>query len=296
MMTSPAPARACLSAFRPVSSIAAHDHACLLYASDAERWDVAAAYVDAGLRAGERVVYVADGEDPESVVDALTAAGANCARHRSAGQLQISYAMSLGDPGSFDPKRLTGLWRRFAQQAVADGFRGLRAIVDSSWALRNGLDIDAVVAYERTVHTLFATHPVSAICLYDERLWPGEAILAAAEAHPAILCGGWHHHLPSRATDELALAFTEPRCLRVAGTVDLGTVARFADALRLGSRGRGDLTLDLTELRFLDVRALGCLHDAAHELVRRSHVLRIRNAPAEVRRLLALLGEPVVVV
>jgi anti-anti-sigma regulatory factor len=285
-----------MSAFRSVSSIAAHDHACLLYASDAERWDVAAAYVDAGLRAGERIIYVADGEDPESVVAALTAAGANCARHRSAGQLQISYAMSLDEPDSFDPERLTRLWQRLAHGALADGFRGLRAVVDSSWTLRNGLGIDAVVAYERTVQSLFATHPVSAICLYDERLWAGEAILAAAEAHPAILCGGWHHHLPSRATDELALAFTESRCLRVAGTVDLGTVARFADALRLASRADGDLTLDLAELRFFDVRALGSLLTAARELVRRGHALRVRNAPADVRRLLALVREPVVVV
>jgi anti-anti-sigma regulatory factor len=285
-----------MSAFRSVSSISAHDHACLLYASDAERWDVAAAYVDAGLRAGERVVYMADGEDPESVVAALTAAGANCARHRSAGQLQIAYALSLGDPVSFDPERLSGLWLRLARAAVADGFRGLRAVVDSGWALRTGLSIETVLGYERTVHALFEAHPISAICLYDERMWAGEAILDAATSHHAILCGGWHHHLPSSATDELALAFTESRCLSVAGTVDLETVARFADALRLASRSRGDLPLDFAELRFLDVRALGQLHGAARELARRGHALRIRNPPAEVRRLLALLNEPVVVV
>jgi anti-anti-sigma factor len=284
-----------MSSFRSVSSIAAHDHACLLYASDAERWDVAAAYVDAGLRAGERVIYVADEEEPGSVVAALTAAGANCARHRSAGQLQISRAISLGDPTSFDPIRLTDRWRRLAEGAVDEGFRGLRAVVDGSWALRDGLGVDAVIEYERTVHRLFATHPISAICLYDERQWAGEAILRAAGAHPAILCGGWHHHLPSRAMDELALELEQPACLRVGGTVDLGTVARFADALRLACRAGRDLTLDLADLRFLDVRALGSLHAAARELAHGGHVLRLRNAPAEVRRVLELLREPVVV-
>lgn len=284
-----------MSAFRSVSTIAAHDHACLLYGSDAERWDVAAAYVDAGLRAGEQVVYVADGEAPDAIVDALTAAGANCARHRESGQLRVLPPLALEAPERFDAERLTGLWRRLADDAIADGFRGLRALVDASWSLRNGLGVDAVIAYERTVDKLFAERPVSAICLYDEREWEARAILEAAVAHGAILCGGWHHHLPGRATQELALTFEEPGLLRVAGTVDLGTVARFADVLRIASRGERDIALDLAELDFLDVRGLGPLHDAARELARGGHVLTLRHAPPAVRRVLALLRGPVVV-
>jgi anti-anti-sigma factor len=284
-----------MSAFRPVSSVAVHDHACLVYASEAERWDVAAAYVDAGLRAGERVVYVADGEDPEAVVEALTVAGANCARHRATGQLEIVAAISLRDPRSFDPARLAAWWERMAQAALADGFRGLRAVVDASWSQRNGLDVDAVLAYERTVDRLFTTHRLSAICLYDERRWAGDAIVRAAGAHAAILCGGWHHHLPSRASADLALTLEEPGRLRVAGTVDLGTAARFADALRLASRGARDLTLDLSELQFLDVRGLAQLHAAARRLARDGHTLTLRHAPPAVQRVLALLCEPVAV-
>jgi anti-anti-sigma regulatory factor len=283
-----------MPAFRSVSTIAAHDHACLLYASDDERWDVTAAYVDAGLRAGERVIYLAGDEPAASVVEALVTAGCARAREDARGQLQLPAPADVYPPGGFDPARLTAIWHRETAAALDAGLRGLRVVADMSWALRDALDPAALFAYEGEVGAIFDQLALSAVCLYDERRWAPAHVLAAACAHPAVLCGGWHHHAGPRIAEQeldLELELLGPNRLRVAGMVDHGTVARFADALRIASAGRGDLTLDAHELAFLDVRGAGALAAAARRFARAGRALRLVGAPKAVRRLLALLDD-----
>lgn len=279
-----------MSRFRSVSTIAAHDHACLLYASDAERWDVAAAYVDAGLRAGERVVVVGGEEPAAAVVRALATAGAGRVRDADPAQLLAPDASDVFRPGRFDPAALTAGWEALAHDALAAGFRGLRVVADMDWARRAAVAREELFAYERSAAALFARLPVSAICLYDERTWGRDGLLAAASAHPAALCGGWHHHASDRAGDELTLTLCDD-ALAVAGTVDLRTVDRFADVLRIASAGKGRLVLDLSELVLLDVRGLRPLYAAARELAADGRALVLREPPPLLRRVLTLLAD-----
>ena len=280
-----------MSAFRSVSTIAAHDHACLLHASDDERWDVAAAYVDAGLRAGERVVYVPDAETPETVVDALALAGSERARREAGGQFTVMAQDDVYAAVDYDPERLALQWGELTQAALAEGFRGMRVVADMGWALHVEMDAQELFVYERAAGALFAQLPFSAVCLYDERRWSGEQILGAAQAHPVAMCGGWHHHAVARIADELELSFTASDRLRVAGSVDLATIERFADVLRLAGESPCDLTLDLGELAFLDVRGLATLYATAGSLAPRGCELLLDATPPVVARLLALFGD-----
>jgi len=280
-----------LSAFRSVSTIAVHDHACLLYASDDDRWDVTAAYVDAGLRAGDRVVYIPDRETPAAVIDALALAGCERARSAAGGQLAVTPQDDVYAAVDYDPARVSAAWGEMTQSALDDGFRGLRVVVDMAWALNAGMDPSELLVYERAAGALFARLPFSAVCLYDERRWSGEHVLGAAQAHPVAMCGGWHHHAVARIADELELTFTADDRLSVAGSVDLATVERFTDVLRIASEGPTDLTLDLQALTFLDARGLAELHAAAARLAARGRALLLHEPPPLVRRMLELFGD-----
>lgn len=61
-------------ALTPVGEMRFGHHLCLTYDSEEERHAVLTAYVRDGLRAGHKVVYLADGESSEAVLDRLAGA------------------------------------------------------------------------------------------------------------------------------------------------------------------------------------------------------------------------------
>jgi anti-anti-sigma factor len=76
--------------------------------------------------------------------------------------------------------------------------------------------------------------------------------------------------------------------LRIEGELDRSTLPALVRALS-SMAGRGSFCLDLSGLTFIDVGGLRALVNAAADL-HGGHVLTMRSAPAQVRRLLELIG------
>ena len=269
--------------FRSVSSLRRHEHACLLYGSEDERATVVAAYVRAGLDAGERVIYVTD-DGRERVVAALGTAGL------AVGDRELDVrpvAAVQGAPGGLDRDATSALWRAEAAAATADGFTGLRILGELGCVA----DVEDLPAYERALAGVLGEVPATALCLYDGRRFGAVELLRAAEAHPAVLCGAAHHHVePPVAEDALTAALAGPRRIRLAGTADLATAPALADVLALTMGRGGDLSVDAGALAFADSAGMQPLRDAGSRLAAAGHVVRVEGAPPQLRRLADLLG------
>ena len=269
--------------FRSVSSLRRHEHACLLYGSEDERATVVAAYVRAGLAAGERVIHVTD-DGCERVVAALATAGLAVGDR----ELDVWPAAALhGAAGGSDLDATSALWRAEAAAATADGFTGLRIVGEMARAA----DAEDLPAYERAVAGVLRQVPATALCLYDGRRFGAVELLQAAEAHPAVLCGAPHHHAePPVAEDALTAALAGPRRIRLAGTADLATAPALADVLALTMGRGGDLSVDAGALAFADSAGMQPLCDAGFRLAAAGHVVRVEGARPQLRRLADLLG------
>ena len=75
-------------------------------------------------------------------------------------------------------------------QAVADGFTGLRACGDMSWLLANAPGSEQVGEYEARLNRVFSGARAEALCQYNrKRLPPGEIDMALITHSTAVVAG-----------------------------------------------------------------------------------------------------------
>jgi anti-anti-sigma regulatory factor len=257
------------------------DHACVVVDDDDMRLRGLATYIDAGLREEDRILYF--GPDPQRLADQLDV-------HDAIGRGQIVMVTpeeSYLAAGRFDPEATMAGWRTEAARARADGYRGLRAIGDMSWAAAHSVPgADRLGWYEANVNRVFAERGAMAICLYDRRLFSSAEIQRVIWAHPAAV----DHATGPDVEPVLRFARTDdPPGIRVQGEADLSN----RQALRAVLENVGEdipagvVTVDVSDLRFADAATVRILLEVA---VAGAPRLRIAGCSPGLRRLLVFNG------
>ena len=75
---------------------------------------------------------------------------------------------------------------RILQEAIAKGYRGLRMAMEMSWALRWASSLAWLAEYESKLNCYFSQHPVTTLCLYNQRRFPEEVLLDVLRTHPLV--------------------------------------------------------------------------------------------------------------
>ncbi|MDH6227223.1 MEDS domain-containing protein [Streptomyces sp. MJP52] len=261
-------------------------HVSVVYSDDREWAGRLVPFVRAGLERGEQVQYFADTTDPDRVMGTLASAGVDAGRAAAEGRLVVTTAARtyLSGP-AFDPDAMMGLWHQAMDTALAEGHRGLRAIGEVAWGARDLPGADRLLEYElRLHHEVFEPLPLTAWCFYDRRRMPADRL--------AVLIGAHLNHLGGPVADPpLRLAPLPGRTgLRLTGSAGYDTRYAMRSAAAVVSRSPGgDVELDLSGLRHLDVSSLAVLAEAARRRDRGG--LRLLRPPEPLRRLLGLFPE-----
>ncbi|GIE83248.1 hypothetical protein Aph02nite_91980 [Actinoplanes philippinensis] len=258
------------------------DHACVVVDDDDVRLRSLATYINAGLRDDERILYF--GPHPQRLADDLDL-------HAAVGRGQIEVVTpedSYLAGGAFDPEATMAVWRSEAARARADGYRGLRAIGDMSWAAGPVAGRERLAWYEANVNRVFAERQAMAICLYDRRLFSPAELQRVTWAHPAAVDGA------TSPDAEPALRFArtvDPPGVRLRGEADLSNRQALRAVLeRLADDIPGDgspVTVDVSGLRFADAATVRILLEAA---VAGAPRLRVSGCSPGLRRLLMFNG------
>ena len=135
-------------------------HLLLLHHSEQERSAKLAAWVRRGLENDEKVIYTeVDGRsDKGSLLAVLRENGVDAVAATAEGRLSI-----IGIP-EFYP---AGGPLPVIERALAEGYRGLRIAAEASTAL-TFLTWPAYMAIEREIDEITRTHPLSAMCQYEQ--------------------------------------------------------------------------------------------------------------------------------
>lgn len=184
--------------------------------------------------------------------------------------------------GTFDISEQVRRYRRLTEQALADGYTGLRVAADATAMVATRQARRQFVRYELAVDQLMARVPMSAMCAYDKTvLGSGAGDLCAV--HPS-----------DDAPIELAPAFR--LCfgtdgLRLSGEIDLFNAELFQLALDAATRcTEDDVRIDTAEVRFIDARGIVTLAEVRRTLVADGRDLRLTRASSAVRRVAEVLG------
>jgi hypothetical protein len=254
---------------RPGEVATVSDHACTSYASDAQRAKVVSAWLRDGAELGQRAMYVGEGS-----VEALLADLADFSdpqRALESGALVVASAVDLYDIGeAIDPATQLAFYDGAVEQAITDGYRGLRVAADITPLV---LDEDLRTSHlhwEQYADRYMTDRPLAPLCIYDARRIP--ALPAISAVHP--LQGP---HEPA-----FAVYGSERNAAAMVGEVD----ACFADILSdvLAGLPSSDRFLDVERLGFIDARTATVLHEELQRRALAEQPIRIIGASPMFRR------------
>lgn len=165
-------------------------HLCLLYESPVALRATILPYIRDGLARNERCLFIADAENAASAARILVDAGIDVEGAMARGQLRVLTSREAYHPhGRFEPDAMLELLERTADEAIADGFSGLRGSGEMSWALGPEPGNERFIEYEALLNNVIARHKFIGICRYDLRRFPPPLIRDVLRVHPFVVLG-----------------------------------------------------------------------------------------------------------
>jgi signal transduction histidine kinase/ActR/RegA family two-component response regulator len=175
---------------RRIARLRQGDHLCLIYRSAGEQTAALIPYLRAGLAAGERCLFVGHGTSGRRLEHALDEAGIDLRGECDRGALVFVTQRDNWLPGGrFDPGAMMDILRQAEQQALDDGFSGLRATWNMGWLLEGTPGADRLIEYEAHLNRFLAGSRTCALCRYSRDGSSPELIQDALHTHPLAVLG-----------------------------------------------------------------------------------------------------------
>jgi hypothetical protein len=172
-------------------------HLCLVYEDDpAEQLAALLPFIDEGLKAGERCVYVVDDQSMEALRLAMQNYGIDVQAESEQGRLVLWTRGEWRQPGQLDSSVKESQVRGVIEEALTAGFPGIRFCVEMTWTLGPPIPTDRLRHWEATINRIFTPElPGRIVCQYSRRRLSPDVIEAGLLTHPhAVLAGGVHNN------------------------------------------------------------------------------------------------------
>ncbi|HKO38385.1 MAG TPA: MEDS domain-containing protein [Solirubrobacterales bacterium] len=256
-----------------------HDgHACWGFEDRQEFLAATLEFLADGLRTGQRLAYI--GSEPVAEqrerLDPLGNVGALIDRG-SLLLFELSDLYRIGEP--VDPEAQVTAYLAATEAAIADGYSGLRVAAQVTDLVAEPETWDAHVRWESAADRILSRRSLSALCGYDRTALPPQLLADLAAVHPAAngCAGPAPFHL-----------FGESGGLALTGEVDLFSSETFDRALGFACDGNQPVSLDLSELEFIDHRGVEILAAHVRHLAGAAGCT-VRDQPPVVNRLCEIL-------
>jgi anti-anti-sigma factor len=252
-----------------------HDHVAWVFDDDAEWAAAATRFVAEGLDRHERVYYGATGSPDDRHADLAGLPGRDALVESGALQLFDARVIAFAD----DDQR-TDLIRMAVDQALDDGYSGVRFAVDATGVAPGG-DWDAQARWERRSDRLCQSLALTALCGVNRSVVGDEAVARVACLHPGTGGSGYPGPFSLFAVDG---------GLALSGEVDAAAAEAFDRALAHDEPGSGESVLDLSRVDFVDGRGIATIAAQADRVAAAGGTLLLTGASPTVRRLWELCG------
>ncbi len=269
-----------------ITDLKVNDHACLTFGEPEELLDLTAAYIRDGLTGGLRVVWLC--EEPQGAMAELSRRGVAVRSATAAGSMDVvASGDGLLSGRSFAVDHAMGWLRRQMELTSREGYAGLRVALDMGWALRPVSGIEQLPAFEEEIATALPDTRVSVLCQYDRERFDPVTLASVSTFHTRSVTAATYHSDPLlRICRQYA-----PPGIRLAGQLDRSAEESLALALSETIRVDGDITINMSELSFIDLPSTRMILDAVRSMAPdRSVVLRCGHPIASRFVLLGAAG------
>lgn len=170
------------------------NHLIFVYDDPEAKYNVLFNYLKVGLDNGEAGVYVASDENPSQIREAMKRFGIDVEKCEKKDALQIlGYEDIYIIDGKFSITTTINLWNKLCNEALKQGFKGLRVTGEVACFFKHNL-IQELIEYEKTLHRVLDI-PMIAICAYNARMLnktddPVNLYSELARSHGTVLFTG----------------------------------------------------------------------------------------------------------
>lgn len=172
---------------RELAALRQGDHLCPIHDNLEEQTTSAVAFIAAGLRSGERCLYVANDSVIEELIRRFSDMGVNVADETTKGSLKI---LTKNDvylrEGKFDARGMLNYLEECVSAALADGYSGLRFQGEMTWALDANIEGDRLIEYEALLGEFLSTHKAVIACHYLRSRFDPALIHDILVTHPIV--------------------------------------------------------------------------------------------------------------
>jgi sugar-specific transcriptional regulator TrmB len=150
---------------RFIKNIKPAGHFILLYETGEAKFRVLLNYLKYGLDNGEAAIYVCSDSSVEEVTDAMLKFNIDVNLYQKSGALKIlDYTQHYIIDGLFDLNNTLALWKRYYDEAISKGFKGLRVTGETACFFKHNL-LKELITSEKSLHQTMDI-PMIAISAY----------------------------------------------------------------------------------------------------------------------------------
>lgn len=253
-------------------------HVCWGFDDEDRFAEAALEFLADGQRMGQRLAHVS-AEPVEVQRDTLASVGGFDALI-DIGALQLFALSDFFDMDRpVDADRQIALFSRATDQALSDGYTGLRVAANATELVVNEDKHEAHLRWEAIADRYMASNPLSAMCAYDCRALPTELLGDLAALHPACHSPGPLPHFR---------LYSDSDGVVLDGEVDVFCAEDFDRLLDIALQEE-PTALDLGRLEFIDHRGLDVLVSHLRRRAEAGSDVEVRHVPIVVRRLCDVL-------
>jgi hypothetical protein len=165
-------------------------HLCLPFETDEEKQAAIVSFFHEGLARGNRCVFVGTATEFEDLGRRLDVEGVSISRAQARGALRfLTQEEAYLHDGVFDPTRVLARVAAQIDEALADGFTGLRGTGELRY-VPAAAEWQKIVWYEAQVNEYFARRPFAGLCRYPRAVVPAERVCDVLRTHPVAVVRG----------------------------------------------------------------------------------------------------------
>ena len=162
-------------------------HFCALYSGPVERDRLLYAFLEEGLRQGDKCLCLIDDVEPALVRDRAVGQPGPAYSRRSA-QLDVERASDAYlRSGAFSVEDMMSFLSESIDAATSGDFDLLRAAGEMSWVLPAPPGWDDLFRYESAINEVVEHMPAILICLYDLQKFGADMLVEVLRTHPKVL-------------------------------------------------------------------------------------------------------------
>lgn len=190
-----------------MDSLQPYDHISLIYESDQERDEVERAFIHAGIKQGQKCLYITASEQEGVVLDRLKRIPLHLSKAEGHSPLEILVTpFSAGDGPEVMNSKVTKMVADQLSRARRQGYQGLTIIDDMSWIVKQRLSPEQIAEYVSLVSLRLTSYSCQLLDEYAYQALPPRLIREVLTAYPRFIRGNKLYENPHYIPPQIMLS------------------------------------------------------------------------------------------